>query len=74
MLSISFEKNKYKAFFFLFDMDEAINSVLVSSIKLDMLKSSFSEKATKIWKNLPLGLTLLGKNRCFVKTGKRFFF
>ena len=31
------------------------------------LKSSFSEKGTKIWKNLPLVLTLLSK------TGGRFF-
>ena len=37
------------------------------------LKFSFSEKATKIWKNLPLVLTLLSKNNCFVKTGGRFF-
>ena len=36
-------------------------------------KSSFSEKATKIWKNIPLVLTLLSKNSCFVKTGGRFF-
>ena len=38
------------------------------------LKFSFSEKATKIWKNIPLVLTLLSKNRCFVKTSGRFFF
>ena len=38
-----------------------------------MLKFRFSEKATKIWKNLPLVLTLLSKNSCFVKTGGRFF-
>ena len=38
-----------------------------------VLKSSFSEKATKVWKNLPLVLTLLSKNNCFVKTGRRFF-
>ena len=31
------------------------------------LKSSFSKKAAKIWKNLPLVLTLLSKNSCFVK-------
>ena len=37
------------------------------------LKFSFSEKTTKIWKNLPLVLTLLSKNNCFVKTGGRFF-
>ena len=36
-------------------------------------KSSFSEKVTKIWKNLPLILTLLSKNNCFVKPGGRFF-
>ena len=35
--------------------------------------SSFSEKATKIWKNLPLVLTLLSKNNGFVKTSGRFF-
>ena len=38
-----------------------------------LLKSSFSEKATKIRKNLPLVLTLLSKNSCFVKSGGRFF-
>ena len=38
-----------------------------------MLKSSFSEKPTKIWKNLPLVLMLLSKHNCFVKTGGRFF-
>ena len=32
-----------------------------------MLKSSFSEKATKIWKNFPLVLTLLSKDSCFIK-------
>ena len=37
-----------------------------------LLKSSFSGKATKIWKNLPLALTLLSKNSCFVKTFGRF--
>ena len=38
-----------------------------------ILKYSFSEKATKTWKNLPLVLTLQSKNSCFVKTGGRFF-
>ena len=38
-----------------------------------LLKFSFSEKAQKIWKNLPLVLTLLSKSNCFVKTGGRFF-
>ena len=37
------------------------------------LKSSLSEKATKLWKNLPLVMTLLSKNSCFVKTGRRLF-
>ena len=37
------------------------------------IKSSFSEKATKIWKNLPLVLTLVSRNSCFVKTDGRFF-
>ena len=37
------------------------------------MKSSFSEMATKIWKNLPLASTLLSKKSCFVKTGERFF-
>ena len=37
------------------------------------VKFRFSEKATKFEKNLPLVLTLLGKNSCFVKTGGRFF-
>jgi hypothetical protein len=36
-------------------------------------QSSFSKKATKICKNLPLVLTLLIKNSCFIKTGGRFF-
>jgi hypothetical protein len=38
-----------------------------------VLKFSFSEKSTKIWKNLPPVLTLLSKNSCFVKTSGRFF-
>ena len=38
-----------------------------------ILKLSFSEKATKIWKNYPLVLTLLSKNSCFVKKSGRFF-
>ena len=38
-----------------------------------VLKSSFSEKATEIWKNLPLVLTLLSKNNWFVKTGGNSF-
>ena len=37
------------------------------------VKSSFSKKATKIWKTLPLVSTLLSKNSYFVKTGGRFF-
>ena len=37
------------------------------------LKFSFSEKVTKIWKNIPLVLTLLSENNCFVITGGRFF-
>ena len=37
------------------------------------IKSSFSEKVTNIWKNLPLVLTVLSKNNCFVKTGGRLF-
>ena len=37
------------------------------------LKSSFSEKSTKIWKNLPLVLTVLSKNSCSVKKGGWFF-
>jgi hypothetical protein len=38
-----------------------------------VLKFSFSEKATKIRKNLPLVLKPLSRNSCFVKTGGRFF-
>ena len=38
-----------------------------------VLKFSFSEKATKIRKTLPLVLKLLSRNSCFVKTGGRFF-
>ena len=41
--------------------------------KVCIIKFSFSEKATKIWKNLPLVLTLLSKNNYFVKTSGRFF-
>ena len=37
------------------------------------LKFSFSEKVTKIWKNLPLVLTLLSRNSCFVKEVADFF-
>ena len=37
------------------------------------VKSRFSEKATKIWKNIPLVLTLLSKKICFVITSERFF-
>ena len=40
---------------------------------LTIVKFSFSEKATKIWKNLQLVLTLLNQNNCFVKTSGRFF-
>ena len=40
----------------------------------DMIKFSFSEKATKTWKNLPFVLTLLSKTSCFVKKGGRSFF
>ena len=42
-------------------------------VRLFRQKSSFSEKATKIWKILPLALMLLSKNSCFVKMGGRFF-
>ena len=45
----------------------------LSYLVITVLKFSFSEKATKIWKNLPLVLTLLSKNNCFVKTGWRSF-
>ena len=38
-----------------------------------LVKFSFSEKAIKIWKNIPLVLRLLSKNNCFAKTGGRFF-
>ena len=38
-----------------------------------LLKFSLSEKATKIWKNIPLVLTLLSKKICFVITSERFF-
>ena len=38
-----------------------------------LVKFRFSEKATKFEKNLPLVLTLLGENSCFVKTGGIFF-
>ena len=40
--------------------------------KVHFFKQVFC-KAQKIWKNLPIVLTLLGKNSCFVKTGGRFF-
>ena len=38
-----------------------------------LVKFRFSEKATKFEKNIPLLLTLLGENSCFVKTGGIFF-
>ena len=38
-----------------------------------LLKFSFSEKAIKLLKNLPLVLTLLSKTMFFFKTGGRFF-
>ena len=47
--------------------------VILVIIDMAQLKFSFSEKGTKIWKNLPLVLTLLSKNSCFVKTSGRFF-
>ena len=37
------------------------------------VKFSFSEKGTKIRKNLPLVLMLLSENSCFAKTSGRFF-
>ena len=46
---------------------------LLDTLKGELVKSSFSEKAVKIKKNLPTVLTLLSKNSCFVKTGGRFF-
>ena len=38
-----------------------------------LVKSSFSEKATKIRKNIPLVMTQLSKNSSSVKTGGSFF-
>ena len=61
-------------FFFLdffLDMKTAILNYFV--MLRVVLKFSFSEKATKIRKNLPLVLKLLSRNSCFVKTGGRFF-
>ena len=46
---------------------------VTQSSNLFLLKFSFSEKATKVWKNLPLDLKLLSKNNCFVKTSGRLF-
>ena len=46
--------------------------VLIKS-NYHVVKFSFPEKATKIWRKIPLVLTLLSKNSCFVKTGERFF-
>ena len=48
-------------------INEILKKIVVS------FKFLFSEKATKIWKNLPLVLRLLSKYSCFVKTGLRFF-
>ena len=42
-----------------------------SNLILQTIKFSFSEKSTKIWKDLVL--TLLSKNSCFVKLIGRFF-
>ena len=47
---------------------------MVVGLQKDLtVKSSFSEKATKIWKKFALVLTVLSENNCFVKTGGRFF-
>ena len=46
---------------------------IVVDVSSTKVKSSFFEKATKIWKNLPVVLTPLSKNSCFVKTSGRFF-
>ena len=37
------------------------------------VKSRFSEKATKLGKNLALVMTPMSENNCFVETGGRFF-
>ena len=42
-------------------------------IYIRTVKFRFSEKATNFEKNLPLVLTLLGKNSCFIKTDGSFF-
>ena len=42
-------------------------------VRLFGQKSSFSEKATKFSKKLPLVFTLLSKNSCFVRIGGRCF-
>ena len=44
--------------------------IMVSFSELPAVKFSFSEKVTKIWKNLPLALMLLSKNNCFGATTK----
>ena len=48
----------------------------ISIVKLQceyLLKVQLFWKVHKNWKNLPLLLTLLSKNNCFVKTSGRFF-
>ena len=46
---------------------------LCMELMTPQVKFSFSEKATKFWKNLLLVLILLSKNSYFVKTGGRLF-
>ena len=62
---------------FMFDFREGGGWLIVENRRTSFmdvpLKCSFSEKATKIWKILPLVLTLLSKNIYFVKTGGRLF-
>ena len=51
-----------------------INLEKVSFRQNHSLKSRFSEKSTKVGKNLTLVLTLLSENSCFVKKDGIFFF
>ena len=67
------ELHKRSHKFALQNFNEVMNTEEFLLLPFSEVKSSFSEKAIKVWKNLPLVLTLLSKNSCFVKTGGRFF-
>ena len=72
---VSFHFNFFTTIIFIFL--NVFNSVRTINFRAFLhyipVKSSFSEKTTKIWKILPLDLMLLSKNSCFFNTGGIFF-